>query len=184
MKQSNFIQRVIVLLTIAILSACSPISIDGPYRGRVIDAETRQPIENVVVLGVWYSESSTVGGVVGKYYDARETMTDKKGEFEISGQGLRLFSNLSEMHVLIFKAGYEYIGPGPWRSFKIAESYKKSIAWEGDRAIIPLQKLTMEERKQRIISRPNIPDERMRTLTREIDKERIYKGLPPFEGVE
>jgi hypothetical protein len=30
----------------------------GPYRGRVIDAETKQPLEGAVVLGVWAHEKT------------------------------------------------------------------------------------------------------------------------------
>jgi hypothetical protein len=146
---------------------------EGPYKGRVLDAETKQPLEGVVVLGVWYSESPTFAGVVGKYYDAKETVTDKEGEFEISGQGIKMLSNLSRMHVLIFKAGYEHIGTGPWESFKLDPMFKSKIAWEGEKVIVSLRKLTAEERtKQRSPSYPsNAPSEKMAQTLREINKD-------------
>lgn len=155
---------------------------DGPYEGRIIDAETKQPIEGVVVLGVWYKEEPNVAGSSNTYYDAQETVTGKDGEFKIQGQGLKIFSFVGTMNVLIFKAGYEYIGSGPWESLKWDGGLmEKKAELEGDKAIIPLKKLTMEERKEDSTpSRPNIPDEKMRLLTEEINKERIARGWKPF----
>src|SRR3989304_5182368 len=40
---------------------------DGLYEGKIVDAETRVPIEGVVVLGVWYKEAPTVAGAVSSY---------------------------------------------------------------------------------------------------------------------
>jgi len=152
---------------------CYAVRYDGPYEGRVIDAETGQPIEGVVVLGVWYEEYPTVAGAMHKFHDAKETVTDKNGEFLIRGMGLELLSNVIPMDVLFFKAGYGHIGMGPWSGLKsmgrtgeYEETYdpvknirvkkilynpKKQVKWEGNKAIIPLQKLTMEERKRQAI---------------------------------
>jgi hypothetical protein len=85
------------------------VRVDGPYEGRVIDA-TGEPIEGVVVLGVWDTETPSPAGAISRYYDAAETVTDNKGEFTIAGKGLS--ANL-DFSVLIFKAGYEYIIQGP-----------------------------------------------------------------------
>lgn len=149
---------------------------DGPYEGKVIDAETRAPIKKVVVLGVWYKEAPTVAGAVSSYYDARETITDSNGVFKIPGKGLKILSDVGVMNVLIFKAGYEYIGLGTWEAFKEDPTFK--IQWEGEKAIIPLRKLTMEERK----SPPDPPDEaplkKVILMLREIDKNDKERGLP------
>lgn len=177
-----------------------PVRIDGPYKGRVIDADTRRPIEGVVVLGVWYKEYP-IGATGGsEFYDAEETLTDKNGDFEIKGQGLLVLSFIDEMDVLIFKSGYEYIGFGPWVSLKglgfkgYQESYdpvtkmegtkpifdsKKKLHWEGDRAIIPLRKLTMEERwKQGTPSYPGqVPDKKVKLMLKETNREE--KALKP-----
>jgi len=165
------------------LPACAySIRYDGTYEGKVVDAETGKPIEGVVVLGVWYKEAPTVAGAVSSYYDARETVTDKNGNFNIPGKGLKILSNVGVMNVLIFKAGYEYMGMWTWGAFKEDELLRKKIQWEGKRVIIPLKKLTMEERKEEgPPSRPSIPVEQMRKLTIEINKERIDIGLMPFE---
>lgn len=171
----------IFILTSLVMSVTScygfaTIRKDGPYEGRVIDVDTGEPIEGVVVLGVWYKQYPGPGGAVSEYYDAMETVTDKNGEFKIDGLGLLVMSNVIPMDVLIFKAGYTYYGMMTWKELK--GLYKT----EDDKAIIRLKKLTMEERKKvGIPSRPNIPEEKMKLLTKEINKERIEQGLSPFE---
>jgi hypothetical protein len=47
---------------------------DGPYEGRIVDAVTGNPIQGVVVLGVWYKVLPTVAGGVSSYFDARGTI--------------------------------------------------------------------------------------------------------------
>jgi hypothetical protein len=153
---------------------------DGPYKGKVVDADTGKPIEGVVVLGEWYKETPTPAGAVSSYYDARETVTDKNGEFEIPGMGLKILSTVAPMNVLIFKAGYEYIDV-PWVSFQIDEILKQKIAWKGKKAIIPLRKLTTEERKKSgtFPSTPptEAPLDKVRLMLKEINKEAMERGL-------
>jgi len=154
---------------------------DGTYKGKVVDADTGVPIEGAVVLGTWYTVISTVAGGVSNYYDARETATDKNGEFSISGMGLRIMSNLEPMHFLIFKSGYEHIGSMPWVSLKVDEPLSKRIMWDGDKPIVPLKKLTMEERKKQ--SGPSDPPSEallrnVILMLREIDKNDKERGLP------
>lgn len=161
-----------------------PIRYDGPYEGRVIDADTGKAIEGVVVLGVWYKEEPTVAGAVSSYYDARETLTDKNGEFKIPGMGLKILSNLALMNFLIFKAGYKYES-GPWESLKEGFIYKDTIKWEGKKPIIPLKKLTMEERKKRHTGKADIvPDAKQKLLIRELNKEYKEIGIPLYPEVD
>lgn len=154
---------------------------NGPYKGKVVDADTGNAIEGVVVLGVWYKETPTPAGAVSSYYDARETVTDKNGEFEIPEMGLKILSTVAPMNVLIFKAGYEYIDV-PWVSFQIDKMLKQKIAWEGKKAIIPLRKLTMDERNQK--GSPDfsshVPGEKMGLMLKEINKDRAERGLDPY----
>ena len=179
-KRIAFITFVTSIAIWILLGCASAIRYDGPYEGRVIDAETGEPIEDVIVLGKWDREYITPGGAVHEYYDARETVTDKNGEFSIPGKGLLLASNITPMDVLIFKAGYEYLHT-TWLGLKIDGIFKEKIKWEGNKAIIPLKKLTIEERKrQGTPSRPSIPIEEMKLMTEEINKERIKQDLQPF----
>jgi hypothetical protein len=144
---------------------------EGDYLGRVIDAETREPLEGVVVLGVWYSIAPGPHGSQN-YHDARETVTDAKGEFRIEGMGLKVLSMLDEMFVLVFKAGYEPIGSWPWAAFKEDGNLRKVVSWEGSRAIIPIRKMT-EEEKRTATSRGGasvVPREKIPRLTEERER--------------
>ena len=173
MKKLSFVLMLNILLILLTSSCVSAVRYEGPYKGRVIDADTGEPIEGVVILGVWNKEYPTPGGAVHKFHDARETKTDKNGEFSIQGMGVEILSNVIPMDVLIFKAGYEHIGMGPWASFKKSSHFRKIIKWEGNRAIIPLKKWTIEERKNRFGSYyVNIPNEKKRLLLQEVDKEK------------
>lgn len=159
---------------------------DGPYRGKVIDADTRVPIEGVVVLGTWSRETPTPGGAVHSFYDAMETVTDKNGDFEIKGLGLLVLSNVIPMDVLIFKAGYEYLG-SPWESLKKSKYLieKKKIKWEGDKAIIPLKWVTIDERKKDALYPPIPPTEaplgKIRRMLQEINKDLMLHGFDPMK---
>jgi len=56
----------------------------GPYRGKVVDTETEEPIEGAVVYMVFNTQSPNPGGVTSHYAGAAETLTDANGEFELT----------------------------------------------------------------------------------------------------
>lgn len=178
----KFVLIVVSILLLHFVYGCIPMYVaryDRTFYGRVVDAETGEPIEGTVVLGTWYSEFPGIAGAGKKFYDARETVTDKNGEFSIPGKGIRVMGNLKPMRVMIFKAGYNYV-EGTWKSFKESFYYKDKVKWEGSKAIIPLKKLTMEERRKEL-GPPDPPDEaplkKVILMLREIDKDRIEQGL-------
>jgi len=180
MKKSFLFFAVLIILS----QGCSyAIRYDGTYSGKVVDADTGEPVEGAVVLGTWYTVSHTVAGGVHSYYDARETATDKNGQFSIPGMGLRIMSNLEPMDILIFKSGYEYIGSANWASLKVDELLSKKIKWEANKPIIPLKKLTMVERRKQ--GTPSISSEaqypkKIPLFIKEINKEEIQFGRPPY----
>lgn len=55
----------------------------GPWRGRVIDADTKQPIEGAVVAVVWNRVYDTGFGSIPIFQEAKEMLTDKSGFFEV-----------------------------------------------------------------------------------------------------
>ncbi len=164
------------------------IYIDGPFSGRVIDTETREPIEGAVVLAVWKMSTCTLGGGVSTYYDAKETVTDKNGEFEVP----RLVSfNINPLYYLddlteitIFKPGYTYF-PGYQISPKdtpigLVTTLKKK------HPAIELKKLkTMEERKQQgFFFEPDshVPYKKMMNMRKAINEEYVFQGYRPYEN--
>jgi hypothetical protein len=155
---------------------------DGNYSGRVVDQETREPIEGAVVLGTWYRVEPTVAGGVSYYYDARETLTDKNGEFSIPGLGLRIMGSIKPMSALIYKAGYWSYETGTWSTIKEGLYSSEQVKWEEGNPIFPIRRLSGDDRKKYSIpSRPTIPIAKMKLMTEEINKERIIRGLEPFD---
>ncbi len=91
---------------------------DRVYSGRVIDAETKKPIEGVIVVATWLKEL-----IISKeksIYDVQETLTDRDGRWSLSipeGKIDKLFleripltgKSITEVvgpHFVVFKPGY------------------------------------------------------------------------------
>ncbi len=166
------------------LSACTP-RYEGDYRGRVIDADTGNAIEGVVVFIAWRRAYATPPQGIHRFYDARETTTDKNGEFVVPGHGLISgepgLAYIEEGDFVVFKAGYEHIGPGSWESLK-TRYLKEKVRWDDDKVVIVLKKMPMEERRKRrflgYLPSPGayVPKEKLDLLRREIEKERREIG--------
>ncbi len=89
------------------------------FKGKVIDADTQEPIEGAVVVAQWIEERATIAGASTRSRDVKETLTDKKGIWVIEGPGGRrggnitaIFTFLTGTHYtrtpefIIFKPGY------------------------------------------------------------------------------
>jgi hypothetical protein len=86
---------------------------DGPYRGRVLDKNTKQPIEGAAVLAIWWKQSPMIAHPSITYYDAQETVTDADGNFTIPGIVGGSFNPLAKIRLpqfTIFKPGYDAFG--------------------------------------------------------------------------
>jgi hypothetical protein len=165
-----------LLLLITVSGCMYAIRYDGTYFGKVVEQDMREPIVGAVVLGTWSVLHPNVAGGYNTYYDAREAVTDRHGEFSIPGQGLRIMSNLELMSVLIFKAGYSYERVS-WDSLKTGMYSKDRIIWEGDKPIFPLKKLSIDERKKQHADKETIPDKNQRLLIKELNKEYRELGI-------
>ncbi len=58
---------------------------DRSYGGKVIDADTKEPIEGAVVVAVWRETRGTITGPDTRFKYAKETLTNKNGEWYIVG---------------------------------------------------------------------------------------------------
>jgi hypothetical protein len=79
------------------------------FKGKVIDAETKGPIEGAVVAAVYTKVVGGLGpGWSSSPFDARETFTDKDGMFSIPSYTTitQPFSFNSFAEIIIFKPGY------------------------------------------------------------------------------
>lgn len=173
LNRIGYIATAIFLMSsLLICSGCMTyIGKDCPYYGKIVDKETRQPLEGVVVIGDW-GIGSWGGGTA--YYDTYETVTDLAGNFTIPGQGFKFFSDLTEVQLFALKAGYEDVPGYIWNTV-----VRLSIGKEGERIIIGLKKLTTEERKRRSIGMPvHAPKYKLKLLIKEYNREMTEIGWP------
>src|SRR5438093_5241516 len=88
----------------------------GPWQAQVVGADTKQPLEGVVVLAWWTKHVRSFGGPSEEYRDSQEALTDTDGRFTIES---RRFFSLNPLvffrgpFVAMFKSGYgDYEWPG------------------------------------------------------------------------
>lgn len=103
--------KMVMLFMILCLSICSGSAMaGGPWKGKVIDIETKQPLEGAVILAIWERVYRTPYGDNSYFYDAKEVVTDKAGEFVISSYTpinlLPIISYMRGPEFIIFKPGY------------------------------------------------------------------------------
>lgn len=178
------ILRIIPLVLLFVMNYGLAHSTDfGPYKGKIIDADTKEPIEGVVVLVEWW-EIPFLGGP--KYLDAQETLTDKNGAFHV--QGIWVLNPMKRMGadviMTIFKSGYQFHQWNFHNWKEISPEVDGSILKSEDGIpVIMLKMLTMEERRKQ---RPPIPStkaplNKIRMMLNEINKNEISLGAEPYD---
>ena len=134
------------------LPACaSPLTYSAePIEARVVDAETKKPIEGVIVTANWQLFHSTVGGrVPGSQLMVAEAMTDKDGRFAFPAWGPKValsgYLDNQDPQLLLFKPGYEYLGlQNPTLSTTDHSAVRRSM-WNGKTIELKRFKATAEE---------------------------------------
>ena len=109
MKKYIILIVTVAMLFSSVLAHSGLIYSKPEFRGRVIDAETKQPIEGAVVVALYYKYPlfSGPGGPSAYVFNAQETLTDEKGNFDIpSYSTLALYFKDVDVNFIIFKPGY------------------------------------------------------------------------------
>jgi hypothetical protein len=194
-KGEQFVMRnklvlLAIMALILVVEGCTITHKLGPFYGKVVDAETGEPIEGAVVVVWCYTKGYSMGGTVGRFADAIETLTDVNGEFRISSHRINLFRMMAtwdnKNRISIFKPSY---GAYPGNS-KAYSSLKKERSYsipEDEHILVYLPKLTtIEERKENLfnIEQPSGIDcsiDKIPNLRRLESKERFNVGLQPFK---
>lgn len=109
MKLFRYLIAVIMLGLILGTTGIAEANYRGPFKGKVVDADTGEPMAGVVVFIVWrvhhmWSMSS--------FFDTADVLTDENGKFDIpskwSWNPLRTLTLNS--NVTVFKGGYGSVG--------------------------------------------------------------------------
>jgi hypothetical protein len=138
------------------------------FNGRVIDADTKEPIEGAVVVAKWVTERDTPTATHMDLKDVKECLTDKNGEWSIRGPKGRddwpvpymsLFIPFTKVPAfIVFKPGYcswpsgFSIGACKDR-IKIIGGKNKRI---GEGGTLELPKLTIRDRMTIIQNIPSL----------------------------
>lgn len=170
------------------------------FKGKVIDAETKEPIEGAVVV-VIYKTHTIIGSPAGgdsSIIKVKETLTDKSGEFNFPSYTTVTNPNASEYYAdfIIYKPGYAgdanypkyQINPPSfvdWEKF-FSEEYgtKKEIYKRSRSAIVTygvVELPRVKTKKERLRAKPSRPTDvgskELPLLYKAINDERKRLGL-------
>jgi len=153
----------------------------APFEGKVVDVDTKEPIEGAAVLAVYHGSTISVAGSNTYAADAQETLTDVNGEFKIpakSFQSEKVYGR-PRGHIVIFKPEY-----GVFPDHKKSRAVDVEKGWwppPNKYIVYELPKLkTREERDRNLPGRPDIPDEKMKIFTRLLNEEYVNLGYSPY----
>src|SRR3989442_15125644 len=97
---------VLVLLMSGAMAAAFEPPGEGPWRGTIVDADTKQPLEGVVVLAVWNERYGSIGGGAGGgFFDSEGRVDGPGGEMTIRRRQTKFkpFTNIQSPPFSIFK---------------------------------------------------------------------------------
>jgi hypothetical protein len=159
----------------------------------VVDAETGQPIEGVIVVAAWYRLSPGVIHQARAFHDVDEVVTDAEGRFVLPERELsppNPFVTIEGPRLTIFKGGY-----GLWRfrgappmtgsggmTAVLRHSEEAMAEFGRTRVIFELAPLrTREERLRMFPISPTalVPYSRVPKLREALDQERVFLGFQP-----
>ena len=164
------------------------------FKGKVIDADTKEPIEGAVVVAEWTEETTTPTATHTKLKDVKEVLTDKNGEWLIKGPRGRKEDNLIAIFTLL--TGTYYTQPPRFYIFKpgycpcplvigieVCKERMKPYNVCGKEETLELPKLTRREdrwRAEGIGSSFITETKKIKNFLRLINEERRFLGLSEY----
>jgi len=162
----------------------------GPWQAQVVSAETKQPLEDVVVLAWWTRHVRSFGGPSEEYRDSQEVRTDKDGRFTIES---RWFFSLNPLvffrgpFVTMFKPGYgDYEWPGYKESENSPKEKREALRTEAqllqlDGIVLEMPTLSTAEQRREYLKRlevavVTVPPEKRALLQKSFEDERRALG--------
>lgn len=181
------------------------------FKGKVIDAETKEPIEGAVVVVTYSKTTHFPPEAQSSTINVREILTDKNGEFYISSYTaiIQPLSTESMANFIIFKPGY-----GSFPAYQTApagiapvdqqEYFSKDIGREGELelwvkeekgpelrefkvtfGVVELPRLKTREERLNSLRSANLHDEvpwkAIKKLMHSINEEYKSLGITPYE---
>jgi hypothetical protein len=159
-----------------------PLFAGGPYKGKVIDAESKAPLVGAVVLAVWYRGAPGLGVSSHGFLDAEEVLTDNSGQFIVGEHppaSLIPGTWVDGPNITIFYPNYGFypiyqISPSPkLGQNKLNEALENSAVIE-----LPPLKTLKDRREKMMLANPvEIPNEKKLKLNRLLNQQAKELGL-------
>lgn len=187
-------RRIVFLVIVALVALLGPQAAvaAGPWKAQVVDADTGEPLEGVVVLMYWIKYTGSFAGWAGgEFYDAEEVVTGPDGRFVVPSRWVFTLNPFKKVTrgMVIFKPGYgrsrlrdakewEKLPPAE-REVRYEEAAKQ---FEGEGVVMELPPLKTREERLKFYrtfggSHPLVPPERTTQLSEAEDTERAYLGF-------
>ncbi len=143
------------------------------FHGKVIDADTKEPIEGAVVVASWVEERATPAGPTSRLKDVKETLTNKNGEWVIDGPKGRDGGNI--IAIFTFLTGTYYTLPPEFIVFKPGFcSYPAGFGIDACKGKMKTYNFTKSENIGEVVELPKLTNK---------DREILLRNIPfiPFE---
>jgi hypothetical protein len=158
----------------------------GPYRGRVLDAETGKPLAGVVVVAVWRRDRIMPLHSRSEHYAAREALTNADGEFVIDAEDVERSAPNRMRHPFftIFFPGY-----GRPRTPAGTPPTLTRRFYEGPGNTVEMPRLKTREERREYAGRldpfvlSDTPFKEIPTYMRLLNQESVAVGLQPLEPI-
>ena len=153
-----------------------------PYRGLIIDSDTKAPLAGAVVVAMWMRERVYPFQVNTEHYAVRETVTDAEGRFvmEVKDIEERAPRRTRKPEFLVFLPGYGSFPHG----FTAPKGFLAEL-FEGSGTTIELPRLSGRQQRLRVLSGASPhrfssdPEKDLPRLTKAVDEDRLALGLDP-----
>ena len=155
----------------------------GPYRGQVIDAETKAPLVGAVVVVRWLRDRTYPVHMVAENYAVREAITDEEGRFFLDAKDVEEGAPRGTRRpgFLIFLPGY-----GSYPKQHVSPTGFTGGLFERSGTIVELPRLVDQEERRKHLgsfgphSYSDKPFRDLPELMRRINAERIAIGQEPY----
>ena len=192
-RRFSWVMAICLVTSMALTCFATVTHAGGPWKGRVVDLETKEPLEGAVVLAVWHKTYRGPAGEGSKLHRVKETLTDKDGHFEVPAyiaiNFLPLIRYIEGPHFHIFKPGYLKIHMP--ETYLLEDATKEPVekhsilgdfTYKLSPGLIEIPRLkTDKDRKRNFVGgpSPSIPHDMMPNYLKLESQERINLGLQP-----
>ena len=150
----------------------------GQLRGRVVDADTGQPLVGAAVVAAWFLEQPLAVHGTATAYDVLEVLTDDKGEFVVPRQThVALVGSVDEPRITIYMPGY-----GPYPGFQRAPKGEAMRTAFQELTVVELVRAMTREKRLEYLDWAwvsGVSEETIPNFSRLINGERQLLGLQP-----